>query len=105
MSVPEFATDDADRLAFVAFVRERKNTIHQLLTANVGMTHFRQSEIIEGYKFFVDLDLTDDANMAALLYAIDDFNDSQNDQQTDIRIIIRSFNNWLKQDIVSKFLL
>jgi len=56
--------------------------------------HRFKKYIIEGYHFFRDFALDDDANSYALEYDLDDFN--SDDSQTDIRVIIREFEKWLQ---------
>jgi hypothetical protein len=59
-----------------------------------------KSYIIEGYHFFRDFALDDDANSYALEHDLDDFN--SDDSQTDIRVIIRKFEQWLQTPLVQQ---
>ncbi len=91
--IPSF---EENRIEFVRFVKENRRIFDELLySGKYRMAgKFNKPYIIEGYHFFRDFGLDDDANIAALEYDIDDFN--SDDSQTDIRVIIREFEQWLQ---------
>jgi hypothetical protein len=89
-------TFEENRIEFVRFVKENRRTFDELLySGKYRMSDkFNKNYINEGYHFFRDFGLDDDANSYALEYDLDDFN--SDDSQTDIRIIIREFEQWLQ---------
>jgi hypothetical protein len=87
--IPNF---EENRIEFVRFVKENRHIFDKLLYRLAD--GLNKNYIIEGYHFFRDFALDDDANMAALEYDLDDFN--SDDSQTDIRVIIREFEKWLQ---------
>ncbi len=86
--IPNF---EENRIEFARFVKENRQTFDKLLYSVTE--EINKPYIIEGYHFFRDFALDDDANIAALEYDLDDFN--SDDSQTDIRVIIREFERWL----------
>lgn len=89
--IPSF---EENRIGFVRFVKENKDTFDKLIYSG----KYRSEYVKEGYHFFRDFTLDDDANIAALEYDLDDFN--SDDSQTDIRVIIREFERWLRTPFV-----
>jgi hypothetical protein len=99
--IPRF---NADRINFVRFIQENKDIFYELLesgkynltrdTSEVNTNH-----IYEGYRFFKNFSLDDDANVYALTDDLDDFN---TEDETDIHTIINEFEIWLHRDIVKQ---
>ena len=90
-------TFEANRTEFVRFVKDNRHIFDKLLYS--GKYRFpdtlNKNYVNEGYHFFRDFALDDDANIYALEYDLDDFN--SDDSQTDIRVIIREFEKWLQR--------
>ena len=90
--IPNF---EENRIGFVRFVKENKDTFDKLLYNGKYRSDckYNPEYVKEGYHFFRDFALDDDANSYALEYDLDDFN--SDDSQTDIRVIIREFEQRL----------
>jgi hypothetical protein len=95
-------TFEDNRIEFVRFVKENRRIFDELLySGKYRLTQeFNKSYIIEGYHFLRDFALDDDANRYSLEYDLDDFN--SDDSQTDIRVIIRTFDLWLHTILVQR---
>ena len=103
--IPNF---NDDRINFVRFIQENKDIFDELLesgkynlTSNTSEVRnkFNRDYIYEGYRFFKNFSLDDDANVYALTDELDDFN---TDGETDIELIINEFERWLHLDIVKQ---
>jgi hypothetical protein len=103
--IPRF---NDDRINFVRFIQENKDIFCKLLesgaynlTSNTSEVrkNFNRDYIYEGYYFFKNFDLGDDANVYALTDNLDDFNTTD---ETDIHTIINEFEQWLHRDIVKQ---
>ena len=93
-----------DRINFVRFIQENKDIFYELLeSGKYNLTRdtskVRTNHIYEGYRFFKNFSLDDDANVYALTDELDDFN---TDGETDIELIINEFERWLHLDIVKQ---
>lgn len=95
--IPNF---EENRIDFVRFVKENRHIFDKLLYSGKYRSDCKHHPeyVKEGYHFFRDFALDDDANMAALEYDLDDFN--SDDSQTDIHVIVREFEQWLKTNPV-----
>lgn len=95
-------TFEENRIEFVRFVKENRHIFDELLySGKYRLTReFNKPYIIEGYHFFRDFALDDDANRYALEYDLDDFN--SDDSQMDIHVIIREFELWLHTRLVQQ---
>lgn len=103
--IPNF---DDDRINFVRFIQENKEIFDELLesgrynlTRNSEETrkNFNEKYIYEGYYFFKNFDLFDDANVYALTDNLDDFNTKG---KIKIQTIINEFERWLQRDNVKE---
>lgn len=95
-------TFEENRIGFVRFVKENRHIFDELLYSGkyrlAGKLNLNY--IIEGYHFFRDFALDDDANSYSLEHDLDDFN--SDDSQTDIRVIVREFEQWLHTPLVQQ---
>jgi hypothetical protein len=88
--IPNF---DDDRINFVRFIQENKEIFDELLES--GRYNLTRN-IYEGYYFFKNFDLFDDANVYALTDNLDDFNTKG---KIKIQTIINEFERWLESNI------
>jgi hypothetical protein len=96
--IPHF---DDDRINFVRFIQENKDIFYQLLESgryNLTTT-LNKKYIYEGYHFFKNFNLSDDADVYALTNDLDDFNTNG---ETKIQTIINEFETWLHSDNVKE---
>ena len=93
---------DDNRMEFVRFVQENRHIFNELLYSGkyrlAGKLNL--NDINEGYHFLRDFELDDDANAYSLVFDLDDFNND--DGQTDIYVIIRTFDLWLHTRLVQQ---
>lgn len=103
--IPNF---DADRINFVRFIQENKDIFYELLesrrynlTSNSKEVkkNFNEQYIYDGYYFFKNFNLLDDADVYGLTDDLDDFNQKG---KTKIQTIIDEFERWLQRDIVKE---
>ena len=103
--IPNF---DDDRINFVRIIKENKDIFDELLesgrynfTSNSYEVrkNFNENYIYQGYHFFKNFSLDDDANRYALTDDLDDFN---TEGETDVQTIIHEFERWLHRDIVEQ---
>jgi hypothetical protein len=99
--IPNF---DDDRINFVRFIQENKDIFYELLesgtytlTRNLDVKKIKH--IYEGYYFFKNFNLRDDADAYSLVENLDDFNAPG---ETEIQTIINEFQRWLDRDIVKE---
>jgi len=99
---------DDDRINFVRFIQENKEIFYELLeSGRYNLTHnseearknFNEKYIYDGYYFFKNFDLLDDANVYALTDNLDDFNTKG---KIKIQTIINEFERWLQRDNVKE---
>ena len=93
-----------DRINFVRFIQENKDIFYELLESGKynltrDTSEVRTNHIYEGYRFFKNFSLDDDANVYALTDDLDDFN---TEDETDIHTIINEFEIWLHRDKVKQ---
>ena len=93
-----------DRINFVRFIQENKDIFYELLeSGKYNLTRdtskVRTNHIYEGYRFFKNFSLDDDANVYALTDDLDDFN---TEDETDVHTIINEFEIWLHRDKVKQ---
>jgi hypothetical protein len=98
--IPNF---NDDRVYFVNFIKNNKDIFYTLLISEEYYItqNFNIKYIKEAYYFFINVSLTDDANLASLIYYLDDFNNYEN--ETDINIIINEFEKWLHTEKTKKY--
>jgi hypothetical protein len=103
--IPNF---DDDRINFVRFIQENKEIFDELLeSGRYNLTrnsedarkNLNEKYIYEGYYFFKNFDLFDDANVYALTDNLDDFNRKG---KIKIQTIINEFERWLQRDNVKE---
>ena len=103
--IPQF---DDDGINFVRFIQENKDIFYELLeSGRYNLTsnsqevrqNFNEKYIYEGYYFFKNFNLDDDANVYALTNDLDDFNTNG---KTKIQTIINEFERWLHRDNVKE---
>ena len=103
--IPQF---DDDGINFVRFIQENKDIFYVLLeSGRYNLTsnsqevrqNFNEKYIYEGYYFFKNFNLDDDANVYALTNDLDDFNTNG---KTKIQTIINEFERWLHRDNVKE---
>jgi hypothetical protein len=96
--IPNF---DDDRINFVRFIQENKDIFNELLKSRkYNLTrNFNKKHIDDGYNFFKNFNLENDANVYGLTDDLDEFNTSD---ETDIQTIINEFERWLQRDIVKE---
>ena len=99
--IPNF---NDDRINFVRFIQENKDIFDELLESGKynltrDTSEVKPKHIYEGYRFFKNFSLDDDANVYALTDDLDDFN---TEDETDIRTIINAFEKWLRRDKVQE---
>jgi hypothetical protein len=97
-------TFNDDRINFVRFIQENKDIFYELLESGKynltrDTSQVRTNHIYEGYRFFKNFSLDDDANVYALTDDLDDFN---TEDETDIHTIINEFEIWLHRDKVKQ---
>lgn len=99
--IPNF---DDDRINFVRFIQENEDIFYELLesgkynlTRNFNKKHIKH--INEGYNFFKNFNLRDDADAYNLVENLDEFNKPG---KTKIQTIINEFQKWLHDDIVKE---
>ena len=94
---------DTDRERFVRFVQGNKDVFDTLLfSGKYYLTRGLNTQLInEGYCFMRSVNLSDDANLGALLYQLCDFNDGIH---TDIHLIVDAFVSWFEHDLTRKYL-
>jgi hypothetical protein len=106
--IPKFFTENnEDRIKFVKFIQNNKDIFDELLSEkcikeNKLKKSFPRSDekhTCEGYWFFRNFPLGDDADVSSLTYDLDDFNHSG---QTDIHILIHAFQRWLTVSEIQK---
>lgn len=108
MNIPKFGDvndrDDRDdndaRIKFVRFIKKNQDIFDELLTSGKYMLTRDTTYILDGYSFFKDFDLSDDANIYSLKYNLDDFN---TEGEPKIQIIINEFDTWLERDKVKEY--
>ena len=100
MQFPDF---DTDRERFVRFVQANMDVFDTLLfSGKYYLTRGLNTQLInEGYCFMRSVNLSDDANLGALLYHLDEFNDGIH---TDIHLIVDAFVSWFEHDLTRKYL-
>jgi len=100
MPFPDF---DKDRERFVRFVQANMDVFDTLLfSGKYYLTRgLNTQNINEGYCFMRSINLSDDANLGALLYNLDEFNDGIH---TDIHLIVDAFISWFEHDLTQKYL-
>lgn len=96
--IPHF---DRDRINFVKFIQENKDIFYELLESGTyNLTrNFNEKYIYEGYYFFKNFNLGDDADTYNLIEDLNTFNITG---KTKIQAIINEFEKWLHRDIVWK---
>lgn len=103
--IPNF---DADRIIFVRFIQENKDIFDELLeSGRYNLTsnskevrkNFNEEYIYDGYYFFKNFKLLDDADVYGLTDDLDDFNING---KIKIQTIIKEFERWLQRDIVKE---
>jgi hypothetical protein len=97
-------TFNDNRINFVRFIQENKDIFYELLESGKynltrDTSEVRTNHIYEGYRFFKNFSLDDDANVYALTDDLDDFN---TEDETDIHTIINEFEIWLHRDKVKQ---
>jgi len=101
--IPNF---DNNRINFVRFIQENKDIFYELLeSGRYNLTsnspdlrkNFNKKYIYEGYYFFKNFSLGDDADVYSLTDDLDEFNTNG---KTKIQTIINEFEKWLQRDIV-----
>jgi hypothetical protein len=101
--IPNF---DNNRINFVRFIQENKDIFYELLeSGRYNLTsnspdvrkNFNKKYIYEGYYFFKNFSLGDDADVYSLTDDLDEFNTNS---KTKIQTIINEFEKWLQRDIV-----
>jgi hypothetical protein len=99
---------DKDRINFVRFIQENKDIFYELLeSGRYNLTsnspevrkNFNEKYIYDGYYFFKNFNLGDDADVYGLTDDLDDFNQKG---KTKIQTIINEFERWLQRDIVKE---
>jgi hypothetical protein len=89
--IPDFRED---RIAFLRFVKSNKYIFDILL--NSGRYHvtrgFNKRYVEEAYKFMINVDVDDDANMGAFLYDLDDF--TVDEDPGDMEEMVNEFVRW-----------
>ena len=88
--IPNF---DDNRINFVRFIKENKDIFDELLNTSKS----NRGDIREGYYFFKNFNLNDDADAYALTDDLDDF-DTEGETKT--KTIISKFEKWLRTDRV-----
>jgi hypothetical protein len=99
--IPKF---NDDRINFVRFIQENKDIFYELLESGKynltrDTSEVKTKHIYEGYHFFKNFSLDDDANVYALTDDLDDFN---TEDETDVQTIITEFDKWLHRDKVKQ---
>lgn len=103
--IPNF---DDDRINFVRFIQENKEIFYELLesgrynlisNSEEVRKNFNKKYIYDGYYFFKNFNLLDDADVYGLTDNLDDFNTKG---KTKIQTIINEFERWLQIDIVKE---
>lgn len=101
--IPNF---DNNRINFVRFIQENKDIFYELLeSGRYNLTsnspdvrkNFNKKYIYEGYYFFKNFSLGDDADVYSLTDDLDEFNTNG---KTKIQTIINEFEKWLQRDSV-----
>jgi hypothetical protein len=99
---------DSDKINFVRFIQENKDIFYELLeSGRYNLTsnseevrkNFNKKYIYDGYYFFKNFNLLDDADVYGLTDDLDDFNTSS---KIKIQTIINEFERWLQRDIVKE---
>ena len=99
---------DDDRINFVRFIQENKNIFDELLeSGRYNLTsnseevrkNFNKKYIYEGYYFFKNFNLENDADVYGLTDDLDDFNTKG---KTKIQTIINEFERCLQRDNVKE---
>ena len=101
--IPEFDDDEIEnsRVKFVKFIQDNKGIFDKLLTreyiknnnSRMKLDPSEILEVLEGYRFFRNFNLGDDADVYSLTENLDDFNTGDN--QSDINVIINLFREFL----------
>jgi hypothetical protein len=95
--IPNF---NDDRINFVRFIQENKDIFYELLeSGRYNLTSSNKKYVYEGYYFFKNFNLSDDADVYGLTNDLDDFNTNG---KTKIQTIINEFEKWLQRDIVKE---
>lgn len=95
--IPKF---DDDRIKFVRFIKKNQDIFDVLLESGRYMLTRGTKYILDGYYFFKNFDLSDDANVYALTDNLDDFNI---EGEPEIQTIIDEFETWLQSDKVKEY--
>jgi hypothetical protein len=96
--IPRF---DDDKINFVRFIQENKDIFDELLeSGRYNLTqNLNEKYIYEGYYFFRNFNLRDDADAYSLVEDLNDFNERG---KTRIQTIINEFEKWLHGKIVKE---
>jgi hypothetical protein len=106
--IPEFDDNEIEnsRVKFVKFIQDNKGIFDKLFareyvkTANSRLNSSDISNLREGYHFFRNFALGDDADVYSLTEDIDEFN--TNPDQTDVNKIINLAQQFLKLPVVKQ---
>lgn len=102
--IPNF--DDAP-VKFTEFIQANKDIFDELIKKRSLTDGFNRNYIHQGYSFFINFNLSDDADVYSLIEELDEFN-TGGKGEIKIQKLINAFNDWLnngkvKQEFKTEF--